>query len=87
MNGSHPGLDFLRYIIFTLGGKIPKHFGMVLLFLLEFVIVYQVYSFVDKQIDLTPATKTALEDRNSVNVDDLPIAYRRYYAHHNLENK
>lgn len=87
MNSSHPGLDFLRYLIFTLGEKIPKKLRITLLFILEFVIVYNVYSFIDKNIDFsTPKTESQV-DRNSVNVNDLPIAYRKYYAHHNVDKK
>lgn len=88
MKNLHPELDFLRYLIFTLGEKIPKKLRILLLLILEFVFVYNIYLFVDKYVDFSvPKTVQEVEDRNTVNIDDLPIAYRKYYTHHNIEKK
>lgn len=81
MYKSHPGYDLLRYLIFSLGQKIPKPVRIVILLVLEFILVYNIYSFVDNTFSdrITPAVSQ--EDRSMRNVNDLPVRYRRYFAH------
>jgi hypothetical protein len=81
MYKSRPGYELLRYLIFSIGQRIPKPIRIIILLVLEFIFVYNIYFFVDNTFDdrITPAVSQ--EDRYLRNIDELPIRYRRYYAH------
>lgn len=81
MYKSRPDYDIFRYLISSIVQRIPKPIRIIILFVLEFIFVYNIYAFVDNTFDdrITPAVSQG--DRYQRNIDDLPIRYRRYYAH------
>lgn len=80
MYKSRPGLDLLRYMIFSLCQRIPKVIRVIILLIVEFVIVYKIYYYVDHSFTGISEQKGYDGSKNSVN--DLPIQYRRYYKHY-----
>lgn len=81
MYKSRPGIDFLRYLIFSIGNRIPKPIRIILLLVVEFLFVYNIYVFVDDSFRGRITPSVSQEDRSERNVNELPIRYRRYFAH------